>query len=202
MNRVEYSLLVPPDWTQFELSDDTISDVANQMAHNIVQAVPALADRQSQFRQFWLSQLSHARSVGVRHVASFVEQAADKVLMAFMQIQILLLPPIEGENNALDALYDACNKADDDSVAFPDVAIIRHVNLGKGVQSISREWLHDSDSTNKTEVMMLRTYFPLEDSTFGITFMTPNVDEAEPLMKIFELITSTVEIRVGKEREE
>ncbi|TCD54029.1 hypothetical protein EJ419_05030 [Alloscardovia theropitheci] len=199
MGSVQYALTLPEQWNQFELTDDNISEVARKNTDNLISTIPALAKNRAKIYSFWHSQLQHARSVGIRHVASYFEQADDKPVIALMQVQIMPLPPVEADSTVLDTLYDAFNRVEPERPELPDIAIIQQDNIGKGVRCVAREFLSQDAGEQNTEVIMMRTIFPLQTCAFGLNFMTPNVGEALPLCELFELITSTLDVQESVE---
>ncbi|TCD54653.1 hypothetical protein EJ419_02125 [Alloscardovia theropitheci] len=194
MKSVQYTLMIPPQWNEFSLTEKNISKVARKSTDNIIKAIPSLERKRAQLRNFWQEQLSHAKSVGINHVASYFEQAEDNAIILLMQVQIMPLPVVDPDDTVLDTLYDAYSRPDENSLRLPDIAIINHPNVGKGIRSISYQFLDEERTISDLEMVVMRSVFPLNTCVFAVNFMTPNVGEITPLMELFELIVSTLHV--------
>ncbi|WP_377939333.1 hypothetical protein [Alloscardovia venturai] len=147
--------------------------------------------------------LVNARSVGIRHIASYYTEASDKSILALLQVQIMPLPPVQAGSTVLESSYEAYSEVEPQYVEGSNVSVVNMPNVGKGLEVITREYLQSSTrEISQVEILTARFVFPLTDMVISLNFMTPNMDEAVPLIQLFELIASSLDVTENRERKE
>ncbi|MFD0705591.1 hypothetical protein ACFQY8_07530 [Alloscardovia venturai] len=113
------------------------------------------------------------------------------------------LPPVQAGSTVLESSYEAYSEVEPQYVEGSNVSVVNMPNVGKGLEVITREYLQSSTrEISQVEILTARFVFPLTDMVISLNFMTPNMDEAVPLIQLFELIASSLDVTENRERKE
>ncbi|MFD0704149.1 hypothetical protein ACFQY8_00045 [Alloscardovia venturai] len=96
---MQYSYLLPDDWTDISLNSETLPELAQRMAERTIAVAPHFKDMHAIYKKKFEAQLQRALDTGTSHIASFAKSSREGTVAAYMITQVIpQLIPEKGES--------------------------------------------------------------------------------------------------------
>lgn len=194
---VEFKLQVPSDWEELELDPKKSEAYVRNRVAGLIGAVPLLRPKRSELIALMNRSIRAARAAGVSYSASTFQPVSDGVLSAVLTVSIIPEPEHDDDVSALDAIAASLRENSDSFSAdeYIDLSIADLPNVGRAVRSVGHR-VTTQDSHSVTMAVM-ETMLPIDGRVIVVTGSTPQLSAEEPLFELFDLITSTLEVRLA-----
>ncbi len=194
---VAFTLSLPASWFELDVRPATRDDSIKRLVEDRVRQQPELWERRSELIKVLRRQAREAWEAGAVYCACFVMVLEESVIPGSITVSVIPAPP---GGSSVDAIADVLptREAEEEggtwmARSMVDLEAIGRVPRSQGVADVP---LPGRSGWIRTIVM--HTFVPIDgDRLLLVAAASPAIDVTEPLLELFDAVTSTLTLVPG-----